>query len=318
MSDKQTEVWYFKRQPKGAITLTLDKRMLLTILLSLLLHLAILWLFAPRLFSVGTPQPEAPKTLNITLAPPQQEEVAGEEAAVEDIPETPPTAAPQPTPPIAPVKQKPKPKAKKMTKQVPIKKAAKSAIKVPEKQIKKEQWVEKPPPQPKRQPAPAPLPGEDMQAYMQRRKIAKLQKQGLSKRDAEEYLQNNNPKSGGTSRDATIRKNLNLDGTNGIFQIRYLGLHQAEFSFKGWKNNVNTARLEVIQVQAENHQNIKLAVIRKMIEIIRREYNGDFNWDSQRTRQIIKLSARREDSASLEAFMMDEFFGPGSQYQRYP
>lgn len=321
MSNKQSEVWYFKRQPKRAITVQLDKRLLLTGLFSILLHVAIVWLFAPKLFSVGTPQPDAPKTLNITLAPPQKEEIAGVEPsvpAVQEIvvPEKPP-AIPKPKP-----KPKPKKKPQKQSKPLPVKSVAESPIKVPEKvdenQAQEKQQQEKQIEVVEKKPAPVLLPGEDMQAYVQRQKMARLEKQGFSQQDAAEFLANNSPKSGGTSRDATIRKNLDLDGTNGIFQIRYINLNHAEFSFKGWKNNVNTARLEVFQVEAADHQNIRLAVIRKMIEIIRRDYSGDFNWVSQRSRETIVLSARVEDTASLESYLMREFFGAGTQYRRYP
>lgn len=319
MSNRQTEVWYFKRQPKRAITVQLDKRLLLTGLFSILLHVAIVWLFAPKLFSVGTPQPDAPKTLNITLAPPQKEEIAGVEPSVPDaqeivVPETPP-AVPKPKP-------KPKKQPQKQSEPLPVKSVAESPIKVPEKVdenlAQDKQELDKQVESVEERPDPVLLPGEDMQAYVQRQKMARLEKQGFSQQDAEEFLANNNPKSGGTSRDATIRKNLDLDGTNGIFQIRYINLNHAEFSFKGWKNNVNTARLEVFQVEAADHQNIRLAVVRKMIEIIRRDYSGDFNWVSQRSRETIVLSARIEDTESLENYLMGEFFGAGTQYRRYP
>lgn len=304
MSEKQTEVWYFKRQPKGAITIELDKRLLLTGLVSILLHLAIVLLFAPKLLSIGEPQPEAPKTLNITLAPPQEEEIARVEPSLPN--------EVLPVEPVVPKKPTPPAKPKKPSKPLPVKKAEQSPIKVPE------AIEEKPAETPKQEAPVVPLPGEDMQAYIKRQKLARLQKQGLSDQDAEEILANNNPKSGGSSRDARIRENLNLDGTNGIFQIRYINLNHAEFSFKGWKNNVNTARLEIFKVESAQHQNIQIAVIRKMIEIIRRDYSGDFNWISRRTNETVKLSARPADTASLEAYLIREFFGPGTQYRRYP
>jgi hypothetical protein len=45
-----------------------------------------------------------------------------------------------------------------------------------------------------------------------------------------------------------------------------------------------------------------------MIELIRKHYSGDFNWDSRRLGRVVVLSARIEDTASLEGFMMKEFF----------
>ena len=46
-----------------------------------------------------------------------------------------------------------------------------------------------------------------------------------------------------------------------------------------------------------------------MISLIREHYQGDFNWESHRMARTIVLSARPEDSAGLEDFLMLEFFG---------
>jgi hypothetical protein len=46
-----------------------------------------------------------------------------------------------------------------------------------------------------------------------------------------------------------------------------------------------------------------------MITLIRRHYDGDFNWESQRLGREVVKSARSEDGAELEEFMMMEFFG---------
>ena len=108
-------------------------------------------------------------------------------------------------------------------------------------------------------------------------------------------------------RDANIQNNLQQQGTNGIFEIRRKTLRTAQFSFKGWKNNYSNARLEIIDVEAGPDGNIDLAIIKKMIEIIRREYKGDFNWESDRLGRSVVLSARIEDNAALEAFLMQDF-----------
>ena len=109
-------------------------------------------------------------------------------------------------------------------------------------------------------------------------------------------------------RDATIKRNLQQPGTNGVFQIRHVAYRTAQFSFRGWKNNYDNSRLELIDVQTGPDNQIQLAVVKKMIEIIRREYKGDFHWESQRLGRILVLSARIEDNAGLESFLMQEFF----------
>jgi hypothetical protein len=50
-------------------------------------------------------------------------------------------------------------------------------------------------------------------------------------------------------------------------------------------------------------------MVKKMITLIREHYQGDFNWDSQRLGRTIVKSARLEDNAELEEFLMMEFFG---------
>ncbi len=288
------------------ITLRINRNIMWTLLLSILLHLSLLWLFAPKLFSIGAPIEKAPP-LEITLGPPQKEEVAPSEAVL-------PT--PEPVQEKKPQKQKQKPTKAQPSKQVkpietPVEIVKESAITVPKNETLNK-TIPKPAPA---DTSPDPLPGEDMQAFIKRQQQAKLAKQGLSTQDVEAVMASNNPQSAGDKRDAKIKANLDLEGKNGIFEIRYLGPHHATFSFKGWKNNVNTARLEIFDVEAPDGTDIRLAVIRKMIEIIRRDYDGDFNWDSRRLGRVIELSARLSDNAQLEAFLMKEFFGPGSSLQ---
>jgi hypothetical protein len=116
------------------------------------------------------------------------------------------------------------------------------------------------------------------------------------------------------ARDAVIKRNLAQEGTNGIFQIKEIQLHSAQFTFRGWKNNINNARLELIDVQAGPNESIQRAIVKKMIAIIRREYSGDFNWESPMLGRVVILSARMQDNAGLEDFLIREFFGPGSRY----
>jgi hypothetical protein len=109
-------------------------------------------------------------------------------------------------------------------------------------------------------------------------------------------------------RDENINRNLQQKGTSGIFEIKHISDRTAQFSFKGWKNDYSIPHLETIDVTAGADGDINLAVVRKMIEIIRRDFNGDFNWESQRLGRIIVLSARMNDNDGLEAFLKQEFF----------
>ncbi len=297
------EIWSLPVRSDHVLTLRVNRNIVFTLLISILIHLSSLWIFAPKLFSIGAPTADAPP-LEITLGPPQKEQVAPSEA-VEPSPEVIPQVPLAPTKKTQPNRAPPKPA------QVapPVNLAEQSDFFVPkEKKLnKKIPQLEQP------DTSITPLPGEDMQAYIKRQQQAKLAKEGLSEQDVEAVIASNNPQSEGDKRDAKIKENLNLDGKNGIFEIRYLGLRTAQFSFKGWKSNINTARLEVFDVSASDGTDIKRAVIKKMIEIIRRDYQGDFNWESHRLRRVITLSARMEDSQALESFLLQEFFGPGTQ-----
>lgn len=96
------------------------------------------------------------------------------------------------------------------------------------------------------------------------------------------------------------------DGTSGVFQIVSKSVRIGTFTFRGWKVNSNGWK-QTIEVDAGVGGNLDLAMVRKMIEIIRTHYKGDFRWESNRLGRVVNLSARVEDSAELEAFMLEEF-----------
>lgn len=98
-------------------------------------------------------------------------------------------------------------------------------------------------------------------------------------------------------------------GTSGVFQLIRMDDSSAEFSFRGWHSEYSNSHKEVFEVEAGSGGDVKLAVVRKMIEIIRRYYKGDFNWDSQRLGGVVVLSARLKDDKALESFLMKDFFG---------
>ena len=57
-----------------------------------------------------------------------------------------------------------------------------------------------------------------------------------------------------------------------------------------------------------SNPDIRIAVVREMISIIRRYENEDFVWESRRLGRNITLSARAQDTRELEKFMLREFF----------
>lgn len=115
---------------------------------------------------------------------------------------------------------------------------------------------------------------------------------------------------------AKVKRNLTV-GTSGIFQIISIESRRAAFSFRGWTNDSSNVRREYVQVEIGNNSSIEIAIVRKMIELIRRYYQGNFNWESQRLDRTVVLSARLEDNEGLEAFMLKEFFGEAPRDNRF-
>lgn len=107
---------------------------------------------------------------------------------------------------------------------------------------------------------------------------------------------------------ANIRRNLQNPGTSGIFQIMRIGPRTAEFSFRAWTTGQSNPRLQTVHVEAGPDGNVELAIIRRMIQLIREHYKEDFNWESHRLHRVVVLSAREKDTAGLEEFLMREFF----------
>ena len=112
-------------------------------------------------------------------------------------------------------------------------------------------------------------------------------------------------------RNANINRNLRPQGGGGIFYITRIDTQTAAFSFRGWDNAYNNGRREEIEVEADAGTDIEHAIIRKMIAIIRKRHKGDFGWESQTLNRVVTLSARLEDNAGLEDFLMREFFKAG-------
>lgn len=97
----------------------------------------------------------------------------------------------------------------------------------------------------------------------------------------------------------------------GMFQLRRLGSEDAEFYFNGWNQDIGRVAKQLIEVRRGTNPDIRLAVVRKIIEIIRAHEPGDFTWVSRRLGRQFTLSARPSDNAGLEDFIMRDFFGDG-------
>jgi hypothetical protein len=66
--------------------------------------------------------------------------------------------------------------------------------------------------------------------------------------------------------------------------------------------------LTAVTVERGSDPDIETAIVKKMIELIRKEKTGDFEWDSHRLNRVVTLSARPQDTDELMAFLYKEMF----------
>jgi len=295
---------FFERRAKvdSVLQIRISRNTSIALIISLVVHLLLLITLAPKLFPEGKPI-STPEPLTININPPSKSaSKPPERASVE-----PPVEITKPIKKSAVVKPTPSQRIISATKPSP--QSAAKTFKVPPVVIPKN--LPKSVPDTPREP----LPGEDMQAYTQRMQDNRQRKQGYTSKDLAEGSPDNGP-SEDSRRKRAIAENMKFGGSNGIFEIKNIGLNSAQFNFKGWKNNnVSRAISENIEVNVPDGGDVKLAIIKKMIAIIRREYKSDFNWESRRLDRVIVMSARPEDNDGLESFLMKEFFGPGGAYR---
>jgi hypothetical protein len=102
--------------------------------------------------------------------------------------------------------------------------------------------------------------------------------------------------------------NNRQEGVSGIFTLLSMGSRTSSFAFRGWTASERNSTRQVYEVDAGDLGDVKLATIRRMIQLIRTHYSGDFNWESHRLGHSVVMSARPVDNAELEAFLMKEIF----------
>ena len=96
--------------------------------------------------------------------------------------------------------------------------------------------------------------------------------------------------------------------TGGMFQIVNQTFNAADIKFKGFSSNFKRTWQQQVHVDQGAEKDIETAIIKRMIEMIRKEKPGDFIWESHRLARNVPMSARKEDEKELQAFLMLEFF----------
>lgn len=96
--------------------------------------------------------------------------------------------------------------------------------------------------------------------------------------------------------------------TGGVFSVSNQTFSSAQLKFRGWNPSFKRRWLQQVDVQLGGERDIETAIVKKMIELIRKEKTGDFEWDSHRLQRVVTMSARVQDTAALEAFLYKEMF----------
>ena len=290
--------------PRWRTRVRRDRRIATTVALSLLLHALVLWRVAPPLaeFALGDKDlaPGTPLVARMQEAPtvPVPESTAPPPRASAPAPAAP---APAPRPPVV-ARAAPELSPPVMTSPVP---SVPAPLSVPE----------LPPPlqPPERELRTAPLARQyqDLSAYVAAQRQARGEPaEGFT---APATARGDDERA---RRDRALARNLaslnatpgEAKNTGGIFQITRLGYNDAEFTFFGWHREIKRRATQRIEVRRGTEPDIRIAVVRKMIAIIREYEQEDFMRSSNRLGREVTLSARAVDTAGLEEFLLREFF----------
>jgi hypothetical protein len=285
----------------------ISRNTLLAIIFSLLLH-ALIFFAVPQI-KFDTPPSAPASAIQVSLAPPIiPTQVIESVQELQQPSAEPPPQVKQPSPPsVVPkvIAQKP----------LPDKTPSFVVPQPPEPAVKAE--LDK---RPLKEPQAKELPVEqqftDMASYVKAMQAKRQDSEAVAAQINAEAVARERGPSEEQLREERIKKNLKY-GTNGIFEITSLGQRNATFAFRGWTNDYSASKRQFYEVEASGGQDVRLIMIRRMIALIREHYDGEFQWESHRLGRSVMQSARPEDNAGLEDFLMMEFFGSNYKTTQY-
>ncbi len=180
-------------------------------------------------------------------------------------------------------------------------------ITLPEDKLRIVDKAEPPPPEPKPEAKPEEAPPMDMAEYIARKRAQRGATEPSQTEEESEAAR------GTRNALANIAKINNRgrddnDESGGIFSISNKTFHSMDLKFRGWNQNFKRRWLTSVTVEQGSEPDVETAVVKKMIELIRREKTGDFEWESHRLGKVVTMSARPKDTAELHAFLMKEMF----------
>jgi outer membrane biosynthesis protein TonB len=225
--------------------------------------------------------------------------------------------APQPRPEPPPQQQKPTPPTP--TPQKPQKPVARTPQPRPQPQVSvngnRPPFVVPPPvaqpPTPEVQPQPVKPTVDDFAETLAARQAARRAANGGAPDEvveSDDERANRIAKANVLGQQRSASPGQDPDQAGGIFDLRHTGVNEAEFVFNGWNRTFRRSLGQTFEVRTGNNPDIRLAVIRQMIAIIREQRPTDFEWHSHRLGKVVTMSARPQDQPELELFLMKEFY----------
>ncbi len=283
-------------------------RVWLTLIVSILIHVALLWFLLPRIKDMLMPGPVEGDSPPISVQLAQSAPVSRAQ---------PDASAPPPSPPPQPAPQPPRREPARRPAIIAVRPRVPTpgALQVPAPPVT--------PPPPAPVPTPTPPPAQkpdqvDMSAYIASQRAARGEAPASGQPAAE---------SDSDRRNRIVAQNL--AGVNspqpfagqpknggGLFEVTLQQYDYAEFKFYGWNRDIRRQAAQVYEVRKGDAPSIQMAMVRKMIAIIRESITGDFTWRSDRSGKDVQLSARPEDNAALEQYLLNDMFGAGTPAQR--
>ncbi|MEH6436418.1 hypothetical protein [Massilia sp. DD77] len=204
--------------------------------------------------------------------------------------------APKPVPKPSPNKNAPRPKPERIEVQ-----RLPDTITLPD---EKPEEVAKPTPQPRTE---AP-PEMDMAAAIEARRKQRGATSGSDTPSEESEAARGQARALANIAAINGRGRDDRNETGGIFSVSNKTFHSMDLRFRGWNPNFKRRWLTQVTVEQGSEPDVETAVVKKMIELIRREKTGDFEWDSHRLGRVVKLSARPQDTEELMQFLYKEMF----------
>jgi hypothetical protein len=271
-----------------------------TFALSVLIHVLVLSKWLPQIHLPSLDEivkAESQRSLVVNLAPPS---IPAAPAAAPS-----PAAQARPSPPLRAARPRAQPRPRPAPPVLALNRTAPD--------------VSRPPPEITPAPAP-PAPAGDLSSYIEARRRARGDPAPAAPISPSAVPGPSAPptedENARSNRAVTANLGLNRKPTfgpepaagGGVFQLKHVGYEYAEFYFYGWNREIRRNTTQLIEVRKENNNDIRIAVVRRMIAIIREYEQQDFLWESQRLGRNLMLSARQRDNAGLEDFMMHEFF----------